>query len=262
MKNALVILSGGQDSTTCLYWAKQTFYDIHAVTFDYGQRHKREIEAARWIAEMAEVKSHEVIKIPDILKGTSPLVSDKEPEQYENWQSLPGGLEDTFVPCRNILFLTIAANRAYAHGVTDIVTGVAQEDFGGYPDCRENFIFQMQRALIEGLTLSTTEPMRNLIIHTPLMHMSKADTVRLAQNLEGCMAALAHSHTGYDNAYPPTGKDHATLLRAKGFEQAGVPDPLVVRAVNEGLMPYPMTENYFELRLARDQKISQDALYE
>lgn len=245
---ALVVLSGGQDSTTCLYWAKQHFSEVHAVTFDYGQTHKRELEAAIRIAALAGVASHEVVALGSPLKGTSPLVTGMSPEQYESWQVLPGGLEKTFVPARNILFLTVAANRAYCLGCPVIVTGVAQEDYGGYPDCREEFIEAMEWALRYGLSLSVDEPMGGLDILTPLMHMSKAETVALAVSLPGCMDALAFSHTAYGNEYPPVGRDHATLLRAKGFEQAGVADPLVVRAWREGLMPLPETPNYDSLR--------------
>jgi len=246
MSGALVLLSGGQDSTTCLFWAKEhpLFSPLHALTINYGQRHAVELEAAKRVAQEAGVASHEVLDIGPILKGTSPLISADVPEQYENWQSLPGGLEKTFVPARNILFLTIAANRAYCLGVPDIICGVSQEDFGGYPDCRQLFILQMEVALRAGLTLDKSEPMGQLTIHTPLINMSKADTVGMAVGLPGCYAALRYSHTAYDGAYPPTGKDHASLLRAKGFEIKGIPDPLVMRAVDEGLMPLPDATNY------------------
>jgi 7-cyano-7-deazaguanine synthase len=124
-------------------------------------------------------------------------------------------------------FMVLAANRAYVHGINDVITGVCQEDFGGYPDCRAIFCDEMEGALRLGLEY-------DLNILTPLMYLTKADSVRLAASLPGCMDALAYSHTAYDGIYPPTGNDHATLLRAKGFEQAGLPDPLVLRAVAEG----------------------------
>ena len=237
----VVILSGGQDSTTCLYWTKREFpeAEIHAVTFDYGQRHKIELEAAAKIAGMAECASHEIIKLGDgILKSTSPLVSDNELEQYKDHQSLPGGLEKTFVPHRNMLFLTVAANRAAAIGAKLLVTGVCQEDYGGYPDCRMGFISDVEYALRSSVDDAS------IGILTPLMLLTKAQSVRLAADLPGCLQALAYSHTAYDGKYPPVGRDHASLLRAKGFEEAGIPDPLVVRAVAEGLMDYPETANY------------------
>ncbi len=239
---ALVVLSGGQDSTTCLFWAIAQGFDVRAVTFNYGQRHAREIESARKIAELAGVSLHEIVELGPILKGTSPLVSGNELEQYADHKSLPGGLEKTFVPMRNQLFLTIAANRAYVQGCADLVTGVCQEDFGGYPDCRQDFIDLIQAACNEGTFCEG--PQGTLEIHTPLMNLTKAESVKLALELPGCYRALAFSHTSYDGAYPPVGHDHATLLRAKGFEEAGVPDPLVLRACIEGVMTLPDTPNY------------------
>jgi 7-cyano-7-deazaguanine synthase len=240
-QKALVVLSGGQDSTTCLYWARDTFGEVHAVTFNYGQKHVREIESALAIGKLAGVASHEVINIPDVLKGTSPLTNKSEVlEQYPDG-NLPGGLEKTFVPGRNILFLVLAANRAYVLGAPYIITGICQEDFGGYPDCRDSFRRSLEQTLQLGLEL----PVHVL---APLMFMTKAKSIEFAQTLEGCMEAMAYSHTSYDGAYPPTGCDHATMLRAKGFAQANVPDPLVVRAWNEGLMELPATPNYDVLR--------------
>ena len=249
MRKVLVVLSGGQDSTTCLYWAKKYAAEIHAVTFNYGQRHEREIEAARIVGEMAGVKSHEFIDLGPVLIGSSPLVNRAETlEQYASPFALPGGLEKTFVPGRNALFLIIAANRAYALGCTDIVTGVCEEDFGGYPDCRRVFIDSMEQSIREGFAADYQDPFCALRIHTPLMHLSKAATVNLAADLPGCWEALAYTHTAYDGAYPPTGKDHATLLREKGFIEANRADPLVVRAWREGLMELPATANYDALR--------------
>jgi 7-cyano-7-deazaguanine synthase len=237
---ALIVFSGGQDSTTCLALALDGGYDCYLLTINYGQRHAIEIDSARKIAELAGLTHHhEVLRVDNILKSTSPLVSDAELEQYADHISLPGGLEKTFVPMRNQLFLTLAANRAVALGCTAIFTGVCQEDFGGYPDCRRVFIDAVEQAINLGSDLSTP-----IEIITPLMHLTKADSVRLAAELPRCMEYLAYSHTAYDGAYPPVGHDHATLLRAKGFEEAGVPDPLVVRAWKEGLMVCPDTPNY------------------
>lgn len=244
-RKALIVLSGGQDSTTCLYLAKTRNFEVHAVTFDYNQRHRREIDAAVKIAAMAEVASHEVIKLGPILKGTSPLVSDAPLEQYKDHSSLPGGLEKTFVPMRNQLFLTIAANRAVCLGCDTIVTGVSEEDYGGYPDCREGFLRSLEEATNRGTYPEYPDGNeRRLTLWAPLIHMTKKKEVLISVSLPGCYAALAWSHTGYDGEYPPTGKDHATLLRAKGFEEADIPDPLVVRAVFEGRMSRPSSTNY------------------
>lgn len=249
-KSALVVLSGGQDSTTCLFWAKQYFEELHAITFDYNQRHKIEIEAAKTVAEIAGVKSHEVITLGPILKSTSPLVSGADLEQYPDHGSLPGGLEKTFVPMRNQLFLTIAANRAIDLGTTNIVTGVCEEDYGGYPDCRQVFIDNLQYTCNLAIDDKGTKENAPLLILAPLMTLTKAQTVHLARELgEEAWNALAFTHTAYDGAYPPTGHDHATLLRAKGFEEAGLPDPLILRAVTEGKMAMPTTKNYTDWQI-------------
>lgn len=241
---AIVVLSGGQDSTTCLFWAKHLGFEVHAVTFDYNQRHRREIEAAKKVAELAGVLSHEIIEMGPILKGTSPLVSDNTLEQYASHAVLPGGLEKTFVPMRNQLFLTISANRAYIHNAEALVTGVCEEDYGGYPDCRQQFIHALSHACNLGTFTGEDGAPGSLAILTPLMKLTKAATVDLALTLPGCYAALAWTHTSYDGAYPPVGHDHAALLRAKGFEEANVPDPLVLRAFTEGLMDLPGAPNY------------------
>lgn len=228
----LVILSGGQDSTTCLFWAKMVFDEVHAITFNYGQRHDIEIKSAHIVAQMAGVTSHHYLEVGNILGGTSPLTDhSKEVGTYKDAESLPGGLEDTFVPGRNILFLTLAANYAYCHGIRDMVTGVCEEDFGGYFDCRRDFIDVMEKALGEGMYGTP----HSVLIHTPLMFLSKGESVDLANSLDGCFEALAFSHTCYNGDYPPCGKCHACILRDKGFNEAGVPDPLIDRAVAEEL---------------------------
>lgn len=250
MKKMLVILSGGQDSTTCLFWAKTQAEEVYAVTYDYGQRHRRELEAAAKVAEMAGVKEHVIVPVGAILQGSSPLVSENFLEQYKDMHSLPGGLEKTFVPGRNLLFLTLAANHAHARGITDVVTGVCQEDFGGYPDCRQVFIDAAQNAIRQGFALDQAkDAFGHFTIHTPLMNLTKAASVHLAKSLPGCWGALAYTHTAYDGAYPPTGHDHATLLRAKGFFEAGLPDPLILRAHREGLMDLPTTSNYAQTEM-------------
>jgi 7-cyano-7-deazaguanine synthase len=252
MSKALVVLSGGQDSTTCLFYAKQHYDEVHAITFNYNQRHQIEIVAARTVATMAGVESHLILGLGPILESTSPLTDpDAELETYTDFESMDeiigDRVEKTFVPMRNALFLTIAANRAVVLGCDAIVTGVCQEDNANYPDCRQTFIDAMGNMIHYALDDNSIE------LVTPLMHLSKAQSIYLAQTLDGCMEALAYSHTAYDGKYPPTSKDHASTLRAQGFLEAGVPDPLVLRAVIEGLMPLPMTANYGEREWTADE---------
>lgn len=225
---AIVLLSGGQDSVTALYWAKQTFPEVSALSFDYGQRHHREIEAAATVAMMSGV-NHTVLPIRAILRSTSPLVNpDVAVEAYPDAAALPGGLEKTFVPGRNALFLTLAANWAYAERAGNIVIGVSGEDQEGYPDCRPQFIKAMEWTL--ELALSTV-----IRIHTPLIYLSKQGTVELAAHLGSpCWDALAYSHTCYNGTLIPCGHCHACLLRAKGFAEARRSDPLLDRLTDAG----------------------------
>lgn len=253
----MVVLSGGQDSTTCLFWAVRHFEKVHAVTFDYGQRHLREIEAAKNVARLAGVATHEIVKVGDILKGRSPLTDHTAKlETYasaaEMEEVIGERVELTFVPARNALFLCLAANRADCLGIRDLVTGVCQADNANYPDCREVFIDAMSEALRTALGVDKNSQMFH--IHTPLMHKSKPESIRFALTIPGAYEALAYTHTAYSGEYPPVTQDHATVLRAWGFEQAGVPDPLIVRAWREGLMPLPSTSNYNKVQeSANDQ---------
>lgn len=248
-KSVMVVLSGGQDSTTCLFWAKHNFRTVHAVTFDYGQRHRIEIEAAIKVAIMAGAVTHTIINVAGLLNSTSPLVSDTPLEKYENHEQMNGVIGDrvelTFVPMRNTLFLTVAMNRAIALGCETLITGICGEDNANYPDCTEPYRELLEQTFNQSLL---GDDDTRFTILAPLMRLSKAQSVNLATCLPGCMEALAYSHTSYDGKYPPTDMNHSNVLRAHGFEEAGVPDPLVVRAWREGLMELPSTSNYDEVR--------------
>ena len=244
----LVVLSGGQDSTTALFWANQNFEEVHAITFDYGQKHYIEIESAKIVAEMAHVASHEVVSVPGILGGRSPLTNPNEKlEKYKDITEMDAIIKDrvelTFVPMRNALFLTLAANRAVCKDIYHLVTGVCQADLANYPDCRQSFIWDAEQYIASALGLDRVG--MRFTIHTPLMNLSKAATCHLAYRNPRCWEALAFTHTSYDGTYPPTDNNHANVLRAHGFEQAGLPDPLVIRAWKEGLMNLPETANYY-----------------
>lgn len=218
---ALVVLSGGQDSTTCLYWALRRFDHVEAVTFDYGQRHRVELAAAARIAADAGVRQHLLpINTFSALGGNALTDAAMAPEtglRADGDSELP----NTFVPGRNLIFLTFAAALAWQRQLDHLVVGVAQTDYSGYPDCRENTLKALELALRLGMDSRVT-------LHAPLMFMSKADTVRLAQDV-GAMDAMAWSHTCYNGEVPPCGRCASCELRAKGFAEAGVADPLVVR---------------------------------
>lgn len=220
---ALVVLSGGQDSTTCLFWALREFgaANVEAVTFDYGQRHRIELDAARKVAELAGVRQTQLpIDTFAAIGGNALTDAAITPEQGAR-DDADSTIPNTFVPGRNLIFLSFAAAFAYTRGIEHVVTGVAQTDYSGYPDCRENTLKALELALRLGMDSRVT-------LHTPLMFMSKAETVQLAQEV-GAMGAMAWSHTCYNGEVPPCGHCAACELRAKGFAEAGIADPLVVR---------------------------------
>jgi len=254
MTSTLVVLSGGQDSTTCLFWAMQNFDIVHAITFDYGQTHAIELDAAVRVAKLAGVASHTMIKLGEVLKSSSPLTNRSVPlERYADYDSMDkiigNRVEKTFVPMRNAFFLTLAANHALHLGVRSLTTGVCEADNANYPDCRLSFIQQQAATINLALGLSDDIYTENLFrIFVPLINMSKDMSIMFAAGL-GCLPALAFTHTAYDGKYPPRGHDHASVLRAEGFKVAGIPDPLVLRAAAHGLMPIPATPNYGDLDL-------------
>ena len=217
--HAVVVLSGGQDSTTCLYWALERFGQDHVATlsFDYGQRHRIELECAARIAEAAGVPNKMLPINTFAALGGNALVDSRlaTTGQAERAPDLPA----TFVPGRNLVFLTYAAAWAWQLGAGHLVTGVAQTDYSGYPDCREETIAALQTALQKGME-------SDLVIHTPLMHLSKKETVLLARDL-GALEAMALTHTCYEGVRPPCGVCAACQLRARGFEEAGIEDPLL-----------------------------------
>ena len=216
---ALVVLSGGHDSTTCLYWAIDRFgrANVDTVTFDYGQRHRIELECAARVAEFAGVPNR-TLPIDTFKALGGDALTDDAIEVAQEIDAV-SGLPNTFVPGRNLVFLTFAAAYAWRKAIANLVTGVAQTDYSGYPDCRENTIAALQDALRLGMEFDVT-------IHTPLMHLSKKATVELARDLGG-LPAMALTHTCYKGERPPCGECPACVLRAKGFDEAGVEDPLL-----------------------------------
>ena len=216
---ALVVLSGGQDSTTCLYWAIKR-YGVNAVdtvTFDYGQRHRIELECASRVAAFAGVPNT-LLPIDTFSALGGDALTDPDIEIASDVEE-DSGLPNTFVPGRNLIFLTFAAAYAYQRGIGHLVTGVAQTDYSGYPDCREGTMTSLQHTLRLGMESEIT-------IHTPLMHLSKKETVELARDL-GALPAMEHTHTCYNGERPPCSACAACELRAQGFAAAGVEDPLL-----------------------------------
>ena len=225
-KTALVLFSGGQDSTTCLALALSKYERVETVAFDYRQRHSVELEAR--LNVLAQIKlqfPHWAHKLgEDHLLDLAVLgqVSETSLTRDMAFQMEEGGLPNTFVPGRNLLFLTLAAALAYRRGLEVIVTGVCETDYSGYPDCRDDSMKAMQLALSLGMD-------KRFLIETPLMWIYKADTWRLAQQLGGQPLVdliVEHTHTCYlgDRTHRQAwgygcGQCPACDLRAKGFER-------------------------------------------
>ena len=206
----LVIFSGGQDSTTCLFWAKKHFKEVYALSFLYGQKHEKEVELARAIAAKADVHFH-VMDATFIGKlGRNALTDTTIPMDEEKPD---GTFPNTFVPGRNLFFLSIAAVYAREHGINHLVTGVSQTDFSGYPDCRDSFI----RSLNVTLNLAMDE---QFVIHTPLMWLDKSETWALADEL-GVLELVRHDTLTCYNGIQGDGCGHcpACTLRREGLEK-------------------------------------------
>lgn len=175
MKKAVVVFSGGQDSTTCLVQALTQYDEVHAITFDYGQRHKLEIEVAQSLCRELGVTVHKVMDVSLLNElAISSLTRDDIPVSHELQAN---GLPNSFVPGRNILFLTLAGIYAYQIGALSVITGVCETDFSGYPDCRNSFVQAMENALQQGMEY-------DLSLVTPLMWLDKAQTWALADKYE------------------------------------------------------------------------------
>ncbi len=207
----LVVFSGGQDSTTCLFWAKRNFSEVYALSFIYGQKHANEVELARTIAEEAGVKWDvmDVSFISSLSTGCSLTDSSITMDQ----ERPEGGVPNTFVPGRNMFFLSIAAVYAREHGISHIVTGVSQTDFSGYPDCRDAFI----KSLNVTLNLAMDE---QFVIHTPLMWIDKCETWALADEL-GVLDLIRERTLTCYNGVQGDGCGHcpACKLRREGLEK-------------------------------------------
>lgn len=237
---ALVVFSGGQDSTTCLFLARRyNPHGTHALTFNYGQRHHQECVAAARISHLAGVEHETLILHESLFRSKSPLVSYVSHVQtYGSFNEMPGGVEPTFIEGRNLLFLSIAFNRAALFGCREIWIGVSQADYGGYPDCRKYFIDKMEVTGNSALGRDVGDP-NYIAVRAPLIDMDKVATVNIAREIqqggEGpIMEALSMSHTCYQGQCPPCGHCHACILRAKGFHGAGIGDPLIIECKKEG----------------------------
>lgn len=216
MSAALVLFSGGQDSTTCLFWAKKQFAQVQALGFRYNQKHEVELKQAAIIADKAGVPL-KIMNLEGMLHGSALTEHDKDVSaQHELNSNLPA----SFVPGRNAVFLTVALSHAYTLGISDVVGGMCQTDYSGYPDCRRVFIDSLQTTMSLALE-------KDVRIHTPLMYLTKAETWKLAYDLGILDIVRDLSHTDYNgdrSTYNEWGygklDNPASILRAKGYEEA------------------------------------------
>ena len=223
MKRAVVLLSGGIDSTTTLAITIAEGYQSYALSFDYGQRHKIETRAARHAAESLGAKEHRIAKIDLRVFGGSALTDGIDVPKHRSQTEIAHGIPVTYVPARNTIFLAYALAWAEVIRATDILIGVNAIDYSGYPDCRPEFIAAFEEMANAG-TKAGVEG-RRFQIHTPLIKLSKADIIRKAVELG---VDLSLTHSCYDP--PPEGlacgECDSCLLRLKGFREAGIKDPI------------------------------------
>lgn len=220
---SVVLLSGGLDSATAAAVAKSKGFSLYALTFAYGQRHEIEIEFAKKIANFLQVVSHEVIHLPDILFKSSSLVKSSGKEiQNNNADTIPA----TYVPARNIVFLSMALAFAETINASHIFIGVNAIDYSGYPDCRPEFIHAFQKVVEVG-TKSGTEG-NPIIIETPLIHLTKGEIIKLGLSL-GVDYSLTTSCYNPSQNGTPCGVCDSCRIRQKGFNDLGVKDPALNR---------------------------------
>jgi len=216
MKKAVILLSGGLDSTTCMSIADKEGYELYPISFDYGQRHTRELEAAKSVAKFYQVNEHRIFHIDNV--GGSALTdpSIQVPEYKED-----GEIPVTYVPARNILFLSYALGYAEVIAAEAIYIGISSVDYSGYPDCRPEFLEAFQKVAMVGTKMGVQgQPIQ---IKAPLIQLSKADTIRLAtQN----GAPLHLSTSCYRGGEKACGTCDSCTLRLRGFAEAGITDPI------------------------------------
>jgi 7-cyano-7-deazaguanine synthase len=221
---AVCLLSGGLDSATCLAWALRAGFDVYALSFDYGQRHRIELRSAAHIAQHLGACGHRTVAIDLRAFGNSALTDEIAVPKNQ----LSSGIPVTYVPARNTIFLSFALAWAEVLESSDIFIGVNALDYSGYPDCRPEFIEAFER-MANLATKAGVEGRTRTRIHTPLLQLTKAEIVRLASELN---LPFELTHSCYDPSPEgrPCNECDSCLLRAKGFHEAGITDPVVTNA--------------------------------
>ncbi|HSB16813.1 MAG TPA: 7-cyano-7-deazaguanine synthase QueC [Bryobacteraceae bacterium] len=225
---AVCLLSGGLDSSACLAFARKEGFECYALSFDYGQRHRAELEAAARVAADLGAARHLVVSFDLRAIGGSALTADIEVPKARPAEVIGLGIPITYVPARNTIFLSFALAWAEVLGASDIFIGVNAIDYSGYPDCRAEYIEAFERMAVLA-TKAGVEGNTRVRIHTPLIRLSKAEIVRFAAAL-GVDFRLTVSCYDPDERGRPCGACDSCLLRLKGFQQAGLKDPLEYRS--------------------------------
>jgi 7-cyano-7-deazaguanine synthase len=220
---AVLLLSGGLDSTTMLAYAIRQGFDVHAMTFRYGQRHAFEIEAARRIATAYEVRDHVIVDIDLRTFGGSALTSDIDVPKDRSADAMAHGIPITYVPARNTIFLSFCLAWAEVLGATDIFIGVNALDYSGYPDCRPEYVAAYER-MANLATRGAVEGSTPITIQTPLLHLTKRQIVELGRSLDVDYSITLSCYDPNDSG-EACGHCDACTLRLKGFAEAGIADP-------------------------------------
>ncbi len=222
-RKAVVLVSGGVDSTTCLAIAGAEGYELYALSFDYHQRHRVETEAARRVASAFGVREHLILEVPLDRIGGSALTSGMEVPKDVSPEEMSSRIPATYVPARNTVFLSLALAWAEVLGAADVFIGVNALDYSGYPDCRPEYIRAFE-TMANLAVRETVEGRMRMRIHTPLIHLTKAQIIARGAQL-GVDYAVTHSCYDPDPLGRACGHCDSCLLRKKGFIDAGLPDP-------------------------------------
>ncbi len=216
MKRAVVLLSGGLDSTTCMAVAKSEGYELYPISFDYSQRHNIELTKAKEVAKYFGVSDHKIIKMQNV-GGSALTDSSIDVPEYKETDAIPV----TYVPARNLLFLSYAVGYAEVIGAEAIFIGVSAVDYSGYPDCRPEFIEAFQRVVEVGTAAGATGKV--IEVKTPIIRLSKAETIELGNRLGAPYQLTTSCYNGREQA---CGVCDSCTLRLKGFKDAGLVDPI------------------------------------
>ena len=227
-RRAVCLLSGGLDSATCLAFARREGFECHALSFDYGQRHRVELDRARALSSALGAASHRVVAIDLRTFGHSALTDDIAVPKHRDSSQMGAEIPITYVPARNTIFLSFALAAAEVLGAPDIFIGVNALDYSGYPDCRPEFIHAFE-AMANLATKGGVEGTLRTKIHTPLISLSKAEIIRLGHELKVPLEITLSCYDP-DASGRPCGECDSCILRARGFEQAGLPDPALPHA--------------------------------